>query len=73
MQWMVRYLVYKGIMWGDRHNNTHPASADSSANHITVSGAAAYAKRKQSTWDHMASKSDNIFKYVNSAYKSPLS
>lgn len=43
------------------------------ADHIIGAGAAAYAKRKQSTWDHMALKSDRSFKYINSAYKSPLS
>lgn len=73
MQWTVRYFTYKGELWRNMHETVTTEDSNVIADHIIGAGAAAYAKRKQSTWDHMALKSDRSFKYINSAYKSPLS
>jgi hypothetical protein len=63
MQWTVRYFTHKSKFWSDVLST--PAQPISP-------GAIAYSKRKHSTWNHLALKSDKTFKIFNNAYKSPL-
>ena len=61
MQWTVRYFAYRSKNWSR------------GAEHISTSaGALAYAKRKQSSWEHLTRKSDRTFSAINNAYQSPL-
>lgn len=66
MQWTVRYFTNKSKFWSDDLRS--PAYTSSTDN----AGFLAYSKRKHSTWDQLALKSDRTFKIFNNAYKSPL-
>jgi hypothetical protein len=65
MQWTARYFMHMSKKWSKVR--------DTSAEEVTTGrGALAYAKRKQSTWEHLTLKSDRTFSAINNAYKSPL-
>lgn len=65
MQWTVRYFIYRQEKWAE-------AQVVEAEPRFVSAGALAYAKRKQSTWQQLAVKSDRTFRIINNAYKSPL-
>jgi len=66
MQWTVRYFSHKSERWAELLDT--PTESDNQQG----AGAVAYAKRKQSIWKQLSIKSDQIFSFINNAYKSPL-
>ena len=79
MQWTVRYFDFKSRLWaGSTHQDADssspvagPSHQSAEENHISA-GVLAYRRRKQSTWLHLAKRSDRTFILINNAYKSPL-
>lgn len=61
MVWTVRYYLYKSNRWGT-----------ASATFGISPGAAAYAKRKQVMWRHLAQMADNCYQRTNVTYSSPM-